>query len=42
MQRAFTLTTPIDEARVDAGYHGVLRLSLPKSQATPERKIEIH
>ncbi|CAG9165995.1 Hsp20/alpha crystallin family protein [Cupriavidus pampae] len=43
MQRAFTLATPIDEARVEAHYQdGVLRLSLPKSQATPQRRIEIH
>ena len=42
MQRAFTLDTPIDEAHVDASYeNGVLRLTLPKTQATPQRKIEI-
>lgn len=43
MQRAITLDTPVDEARANA-YHenGMLRLTLSKSQATPQRKIAIH
>lgn len=42
MQRAFTLDTPVDEGKVDASYEdGVLRVVLPKTEATPQRKISI-
>jgi len=42
MQRAFTLDTPVDESKVDASYEdGVLRVVLPKAEATPQRKISI-
>ena len=42
MQRAFTLDTNIDESKVDASYQdGVLRLVLPKREATPQKSISI-
>lgn len=42
MQRAFTLDTNVDESKVDASYQdGVLRLVLPKREATPQKSITI-
>ncbi|WP_061958545.1 Hsp20/alpha crystallin family protein [Cupriavidus pauculus] len=42
MRRAFTLDADIDESKVDATYDkGVLRLVLPKKEATPQRRIAI-
>lgn len=42
MRRAFTLDADIDETKVDATYtDGVLRLVLPKKEATSQRRIEI-
>ncbi|MEN7531408.1 Hsp20/alpha crystallin family protein [Cupriavidus sp. 2SB] len=42
MRRAFTLDADIDEAKVDATYaDGVLRLALPKKEATPQKRIQI-
>ncbi|SDP72030.1 heat shock protein Hsp20 [Ralstonia sp. 25mfcol4.1] len=42
MRRAFTLDADIDESKVDATYtDGVLRLELPKKEATPQKRIQI-
>ncbi|MWL91182.1 Hsp20/alpha crystallin family protein [Cupriavidus sp. SW-Y-13] len=42
MRRAFTLDADIDESKVDATYaDGVLRLVLPKKEATPQKRIQI-
>ncbi|AOY95035.1 heat-shock protein Hsp20 [Cupriavidus sp. USMAA2-4] len=42
MQRAFTLDSNIDEGSVDASYEdGVLKVVLPKKEATPQQRITI-
>lgn len=42
MQRAFTLDTNVDESKVDASYeNGVLKVVLPKLEATPQKMITV-
>ncbi|WP_059413157.1 Hsp20/alpha crystallin family protein [Cupriavidus basilensis] len=42
MQRAFTLDSAIDESKVDASYEdGVLRVVLPKKEASPQQRVTI-
>lgn len=41
-QRSFTLPTQVDANGADASFHnGILRLRLPKSEATKPRKIQV-
>lgn len=41
-QRSFTLDAAIDESRVDAAYeNGVLTMTLPKKEVSPQQKISI-
>ncbi|WP_354683501.1 Hsp20/alpha crystallin family protein [Cupriavidus necator] len=42
MRRAFALDNDVDEDKVDAVYeNGVLRLVLPKKEATPQKTINV-
>ncbi|AJG19749.1 Hsp20/alpha crystallin family protein [Cupriavidus basilensis] len=42
MQRAFTLDSAVDEGKVDASYeNGVLRVVLPKKEASPQQRVTI-
>ncbi|MBT1539816.1 Hsp20 family protein [Ralstonia solanacearum] len=42
MQRLFTLDASIDESKVEAGYeNGLLRVVLPKKEASPQQRITI-
>ncbi|MFS8973382.1 Hsp20/alpha crystallin family protein [Cupriavidus necator] len=42
MRRAFALDTDVDADKVDAVYeNGVLRLVLPKKEATPQQNIKV-
>lgn len=42
MQRAFTLDSTADESKVDASYeNGVLRVVLPKKEASPQQRVTI-
>lgn len=42
LARTVTLATPIDPAKVSASYeHGVLRLTLPKSEIAKPRQIDV-
>ena len=42
MQRMFTLDAAVDETKVDATYeNGLLRVTLPKKEASPQQRITI-
>lgn len=42
MQRMFTLDAAVDESKVDATYeNGLLRVTLPKKDASPQQRITI-
>lgn len=42
MQRMFTLDAAVDESKVDATYaDGLLRVTLPKKEASPQQRIPI-
>ncbi|CAH0444743.1 Hsp20/alpha crystallin family protein [Ralstonia syzygii] len=42
MQRMFTLDASIDESKVDATYeNGLLRVTLPKKEASPQQRVPI-
>jgi HSP20 family protein len=41
--RAFTLSSPVDEAKADARYeNGVLELTLPKKGAAETKRLAVH
>ena len=42
MQRMFTLDAAVDESKVDATYeNGLLRVTLPKKEASPQQRVTI-